>query len=62
MARAELIACAKLAQPEADRDACNAKLTTACFYAEHILPQAPALQHIVMDGADSTLALAEARF
>jgi hypothetical protein len=40
----------------------QAKLASARFYADHILPQAAALAHAVRHGAASTLALDEALF
>jgi len=45
-----------------DRAFLRAKPITARFYAENILPQAPALAAAVMRGADSTLALADEQF
>ena len=62
MARAALIAQAKLNEPEADHDFMNAKLATARFYAEHELPKAAALAHEVTHGAESVLALDPASF
>jgi hypothetical protein len=40
----------------------RAKIATARFYAEHILPQAAALSSEVVNGAASVLALTEAQF
>ena len=40
----------------------RAKIATACFYAEHILPQANGLASEVVTGTASVLALAEAQF
>ena len=62
MARAALIAQAKLAEPEADHDFMKAKLATARFYAEHELPKAAVLAHEVTCGAESVLALDPASF
>jgi alkylation response protein AidB-like acyl-CoA dehydrogenase len=39
-----------------------AKITTACFFAEHLLALAPALLDPIVSGAASTLALPEDRF
>ncbi len=61
MARAALIADAKRARG-GDADFCRAKIITARFYAEHILPQAGGLAAAVTDGASSVLALTEAQF
>ncbi len=52
----------RLADSPADPDFLRAKLTVARFYAENLLPQAPALATAVIDGAASTLALPEAQF
>ena len=62
MARAALIAQAKLNEPESDPDFLRAKRATARFYAEHILPQAISLAREVTAGADSVLALDAASF
>jgi hypothetical protein len=61
MARAALIADARLGAGQ-DADFYRAKIATARFYAEHILPQAGALASEVVHGAGSVLALAEAHF
>ncbi len=61
MARAALIADAKLAGG-GDADFCRAKIITARFYAEHILPQAGGLVSAVTGGAASVLALTEEQF
>jgi hypothetical protein len=62
MARAALIARERLAVPGADREFLEAKLATARFYLEHLLPQAAALSQTVTAGAASTLALDPAAF
>ena len=62
MARAAQIAARKLAAGEGDSSFYRAKLTTARFYAEHILPHADALALTVTRGADATLALDDASF
>ena len=62
MARAALISKKQLDAGAADHDFYRAKLGTARFYAEHILPLAQAMSHAVMHGATSTLALEEAMF
>ena len=61
MGRAALIADAKLAAG-GDADFCRAKIATARFYAEHILPQAAGLASAVTGGSSSVLALTEAQF
>ncbi len=62
MARAALIAQKQLAAQQGDTEFYSAKLVTAHFYAEHILPQAAALGHTVVKGAGSVLALDVAQF
>ncbi len=57
MARAALIAQERRSAPGADREFLDAKLATARFYMEHLLPQAGALAQTVTTGAASTLAL-----
>ena len=61
MARAALLADAKIAGG-GDANFCRAKIATARFYAEHILPQAGGLVRAVIGGASSVLALSEAQF
>jgi hypothetical protein len=62
MARAALAAQAKLKDPAADRDFLEAKVATACFYAEHELPRALPLAREVTRGAASVLALDPGKF
>jgi 3-(methylsulfanyl)propanoyl-CoA dehydrogenase len=62
MARAALVARAKLKEPDADREFLEAKLATARFYAEHELPRALPLAREVTRGAASVLALDPAKF
>ena len=62
MARAALIARERRDDTGADRAFLDAKLATACFYLEHLLPQAAALSRTVTLGAPSTLALEPAAF
>lgn len=62
MARAALIARERLTAPGADREFLEAKLATARFYLEHLLPQAAALSQTVTAGAASTLTLDPAAF
>ncbi|MFO1428733.1 MAG: acyl-CoA dehydrogenase C-terminal domain-containing protein [Candidatus Competibacteraceae bacterium] len=61
MARAALVAQQKLAAGE-DPEFHEAKLITARFYAEQILPKATALLNAIKAGGKSTLALAEGQF
>jgi len=53
MARAAGIAAARLAAESADQKFYRAKLQTARFYAEHLLPQALALLRIIKSGGAS---------
>jgi alkylation response protein AidB-like acyl-CoA dehydrogenase len=62
MARAALIAQKQLAAQQGDADFYRAKIITAGFYAEHILPQATALGDTVVKGAGSVMALDVAQF
>ncbi len=62
MARAALIAETKLSAGAGDAEFYRAKIVTARFYAEHILPQSAALSSEVINGAASVLALTEAQF
>ena len=57
MARAALIAAKKSGDPFYD-----AKLVTARYYADHVLPKALGLKHEITTGGKSTLALSEAQF
>ena len=62
MARAALIAKAKLGEAEVDQDFLSAKLATARFYGEHLLPQVGGLAAAIVAGADSVLEMDEAWF
>jgi acyl-CoA dehydrogenase len=61
MARAAVAARARLNAGE-DEDFCRAKIATARFYAEQILPKANALLTAVKSGASTALALEEEQF
>ncbi|MEF9942622.1 MAG: acyl-CoA dehydrogenase C-terminal domain-containing protein, partial [Burkholderiaceae bacterium] len=61
LARAALVARAKKNAGE-DVEFHQAKVTTARFYAEHILPRAAALKVAAVSGALGTLAMEEAAF
>lgn len=62
MARAALVAEKHLAAGQGDSGFHRAKITTARFYGEHVLAQAPGLRNTVMSGADSVMALPEEQF
>jgi butyryl-CoA dehydrogenase len=62
LGRGVLAARSRLDAGEGDARFHAAKIKTARFYAENILPQAATEAAVVMTGADSTLALAEDDF
>jgi butyryl-CoA dehydrogenase len=62
MARAALVARQRLDESGADHDFYRAKLGTARFYAEHVLPLAQAYKTEIVHGSTSVLALEEAQF
>jgi alkylation response protein AidB-like acyl-CoA dehydrogenase len=61
MARAALVAQAKIAGGDAD-PFYPAKIATACFFADHAMAAAPGLAHEVVGGGASALSLPEAMF
>ena len=62
MAKSALTASRLLEEGSGDKEFLEAKIVTARFYAENLLPQAAADAAVVMTGADSTLALADEDF
>jgi len=62
MARAALIAKRRLDEGAADYDFYRAKIGTARFYAEHVLPLAQSCKQEIVNGSTSVLALEEAQF
>jgi len=62
MARAALVAKQRIDAGSAELHFYQAKLATARFYAEHVLPQAHALRQAIVNGSASVLALAEGQF
>jgi hypothetical protein len=62
LARGALVAKAGLADPSNDQEFLSAKIVTARFYAEHVLPQARAYGDTVLTGSASVLALDENQF
>ena len=63
MARAALAAQAKLSGGDNSTGSFyKAKISTARFYADHVLWQAPGLRHAVVGGAAGVLALDEGQF
>ena len=62
MARAALIAAKQLAEGQGDASFYRAKIATARFYADYLLPQAAALKHAIVTAGESVLALADEQF
>ncbi len=57
LARAATIAQQKLAAAEGDEDFYRAKIASAVFYSEHVLPRSKAYLDTVLAGATSTMAM-----
>jgi alkylation response protein AidB-like acyl-CoA dehydrogenase len=57
MGRAALVAADQLASGDGDAHFLHAKIATARFYADFLLPQASALAHTIVHGSESALAL-----
>ncbi len=62
LARAALVAAQKLSEEGADTAFLEAKIITASYFAEHILPQAVASRSSIIAGSASVLALADAQW
>jgi hypothetical protein len=62
MARAALIAQKKLEAGEGDAAFLRAKITTARFFADHILSQAGSLRTAIVEGSAGVLGLADDQF
>ncbi len=62
LGRAALIAHEQLKNGSGNSDFLRAKIATAHFYAECLLPQASAYAHAVTHGGDSVLALSADAF
>jgi acyl-CoA dehydrogenase len=62
MGRAVLAAGRGLASGRGDAKFLGAKLSTARFYAEHVLAEAPALARVATSGADALMALDDDQF
>ena len=62
MARAALIAEKKLSDKAGDASFYGAKISTARFFGDHLLSQAPGLAATVVSGAASVMALTEEQF
>ena len=62
LARAALISEKKLASKDGDQSFYSAKISTARFFADHVLSQAPGLSITVAQGAAAVMALPEEQF
>nr|MBL8455941.1 acyl-CoA dehydrogenase [Zoogloeaceae bacterium] len=62
LGRAALIAQGRLDAGDADVTFLSAKIVTARFYADHVIPQASGLAYAVVNGATGALALAGEQF
>ncbi len=62
MARAALLCEKKLLNKDGDQGFCAAKITTARFYADHVLTQAAGLAATVESGAAAVMALTDDQF
>jgi alkylation response protein AidB-like acyl-CoA dehydrogenase len=62
LARAAQVAQERLAAGDRETDFYQAKVTTARFYADHILPLALTYRHEIKNGSSSILAITEAQF
>ena len=62
LARAALICEEKLAKKEGDRDFHAAKISTARFFGDHVLSQAPGLAATVTNGSASVMSLTDEQF
>jgi alkylation response protein AidB-like acyl-CoA dehydrogenase len=60
--RAALISESKISKNEGDRSFYAAKISTARFFADHVLSQAPGLAATVVQGAGSVMALSDEQF
>ena len=59
MARAAQISVAHIAAGDAEADFYRAKLTTARFYADHVLSQSSWLHHQIVSGSESVMRLTD---
>ena len=62
MAKSALVATRRLAAGDSERSFLEAKLVTARFYLEHVLPRAAGRLAAVRAGADTVMALSEEQF
>ena len=62
MARAALVSKQRLAEGATNAPFYKTKITTARFYADHVLSQAGGLSYAVVNGADGAIAIADEQF
>jgi butyryl-CoA dehydrogenase len=62
MARAALVAERKLRAGAGDADFCRAKISTARFFADHLLSQAAAYRAAIVEGSAGVMALSDEQF
>jgi 3-(methylthio)propanoyl-CoA dehydrogenase len=62
MARAALVSKKRLGESNEDSAFYKTKITTARFYADHVLSQATSLSYAVINGADGALQIADEQF
>jgi len=62
LARAALISEAKINKKEGDQSFYAAKISTARFFADHVLSQASGLSATVAQGASSVMSLTDEQF
>ena len=62
LGRAALIAESKINKKEGDQSFYAAKISTARFFGDHVLSQAPGLAATVINGAATVMALTEEQF
>ena len=62
MGRSALVSESKINKNEGDQNFYKAKITTARFFGDHVLSQAPGLSATVAQGAASVMALTDEQF
>ena len=62
MGRSALVSESKINKNEGDQSFYKAKITTARFFGDHVLSQAPGLAATVTDGSAAVMALSEDQF
>lgn len=62
LARAALVSEKKLLNKENDQSFYSAKISTARFYGDHVLSQAPGLAATVANGSSAVMSLSDEQF